>query len=164
MARRWKKRLLLSVGAIAIFVAIFVWLYDRSQMIAWVGGTDLEIEFVITDANSNTLIPGAQIEIHSEGGLYDEKYKQDFVLVADSNGMARKVCHGSMCFGKTSGFGFTDSYAVHLPFWYFKVTAPGYEPSELVELDSPEYARQARETPPRRAKLVVPITLQKRRS
>jgi hypothetical protein len=58
--------------------------------------------------------------------------------------------------------GFTDTFVVHLPYWRFRVVADGYEPGEWTELDVPQYIRQARRAGPRKAKLVVPVSLHKR--
>src|SRR5262249_23231041 len=110
------------------------------QTVYWVGRTDLTVEFAVTDAASAQPVAGAVVEIHSEGGLYEERERREFRLITDAGGRASYACRDSMCFG-TSGL-CTDTFSVHLPFWRFRVTAPGYEPGEWVELDAPEYARQ----------------------
>ena len=99
------------------------------------------------------------IGVHSEGGLYEEREPRDFRLVAGPDGQASHLCRESMCFG-TGGL-FTDSFAVHRPWWRFRVSAPGYEAMELADLDVPEYQRAAKRAGPHRAKLVVPICLRK---
>jgi hypothetical protein len=144
-------------------VPLLVWGYDRVQMIHWVGGTDLEVVFVVTDADSGSPIPGAEIKVWSEGGFYEGPDKGEFALLAGARGEARKVCRDSMCFGTRSGLGFTDTYVVHLPFWHFRVVAPGHEPSEWVDLDVLEYRRQVQRAGPRRARVVVPVSLHRQR-
>src|SRR5262245_46450819 len=125
-----RRRLILGLAivligiSVACMVLVLLRAYDRAQMYAWVGQTDLEVEFVVTDAGSGNPIPGARVEVKSEGGLYAERDKQEFALVADADGKARKVCRDSMCFGKVSGLRFTDTYSVHLPYWRFRVVAP----------------------------------------
>lgn len=157
MARRWW----ICVLAGAIAVPLLVWGFDRVQMIRWVGSTDLEVEFTVIDAATGNPIHGARIEVQSEGGFYVERDKQEFVLVAGPEGVARKVCQRSMCFGTQSGLRFTDTFVVHLPWWQFRVVADGYEPRERTELDGPEYVRQVRRAGPGKAKLVVPVSLHK---
>jgi hypothetical protein len=157
MARRWWKWLLLAVFALPLLV----WGYDRLMIIYWVGGTDLEVEFAVAATSSGDPVPGVRVEVQSEGGFYEEGDKQEFTLVAEADGVARKQCRNSMCFGTRSGLGFTDTYVVHLPWWRFRVTAAGYEPSDWVYLDVPEYVRQVQRAGPRRAKLVVPVSLRK---
>lgn len=51
--------------------------------------------------------------------------------------------------------GFTDTFAVDLPAWRFRVAAAGYEQSEWAELDGPEHGWQVqvRQVAPGRAKL-----------
>jgi hypothetical protein len=160
MARRWWKWLLL----VACTVPVLGWGCDRLQTTYWVGSTNLEVEFAVADAGSGDPIPGARVDIQSEGGFQEERDKQGFALVADPGGVARKECRNSMCFGTQSGLRFTDTYVVHLPWWRFRVTAPGYEPSEWVFLDAPEYVRQAQRAGPRRAKLVAAVSLHKSRA
>lgn len=155
MARRWWKRLLIAAGAVLPLVVV----YDRFLMIRWVGSTDLEVELVVTEAGTGSPIPGARVEVQSEGGFYEERERQEFALLADDAGVARKVCRESMCFGSTSGLGFTDTYAVHLPFRRVRVVAPGYEPGEWMDLDVLDDRRAVQRVGPRRAKLVVPVSL-----
>jgi hypothetical protein len=157
MTRRWWKWLLI-VGIVVPLLALG---FDRLQKIYWVGSTDLDIEFIVTGASSSDPVPGARVEVHSEGGFYDERDKQEFALVTNADGVARKVCHDSMCSGTQSGLRFTDTYAVHLPWWWFRVIAPGYEPSEWLELDVTQYREQVQRTGPQRARLAVSVSLQK---
>jgi hypothetical protein len=160
MTRRWWKWLLV----VGILVPLLVWGYDRLQMIDWVGRTDLDVEFVVTEAGSSAPVPGARVEVHSDGGFYEEKDPQEFVLITDADGVARKECRGNMCGGRSSGLGFTDTYAVSRPSWRFRVTAPGYEPCEWAALGEGPYRQQAKETGPGHARLEVAVSLQRNRS
>jgi hypothetical protein len=155
VVRRWWK-LLLGLAAIPIAV----WGCDRFQRIAWVGSTDLEIKFIITDADTGQPIESAQVAVHSEGGFYREHEEPDFTLVTDGEGIARRVCHRSMCFGTQSLLRFTNTFAVHLPWWHFSVSAPGYETNDLVYLNVPEYRRQVERGRPG-ATLIVRAALRK---
>lgn len=132
------------------------------QMVTWVGHTDLAVEFAVNDAATGGPIPKAAVEIHSEGGFYEEREPQDFKLVAGPDGHVSCLCRNSMCFGR-SGL-FSDTFAVHLPWWRFRVVVDGYEPGEWTELDVPEYFRQARRAGSGKAKLVVPVTLHKKQA
>jgi len=160
MARRWWKWLLLT----PIAVSLLVWGADRLQIIYWVGRTDLEVEFAVADAATGSSVPGARVEVQSDGGFYEEQDTQEFLLIADAGGIARKVCRHSMCFGTRSGLKFTDTFAVHLPWWKYRVLAEGFEPSEWADLDVLEFQRQAQQYGPERSKLVVPVLLHKRRA
>jgi hypothetical protein len=157
MPRRWWKWLI-ALG----LIPLFVWGYDRFQMIYWVGSTDLEVEFAVTEAGSGKPIPGARIDVQSEGSFYEERDTQVFVLHADASGMARKECRQSMCFGTQSNLRFTDTFVVHLPWWLFQVSADGYLTNEWVNLNEWEYAQQVQRAAPGKAKLVVRVSLQKR--
>jgi hypothetical protein len=158
MARRWWKRLLVA----AVVLPLLVWGCDRFQTIYWVGSTDLEVEFAVTDAATGGPLPGSRVEVQSEGGFYAEDFKQEFALTADAGGSARKECPRSMCFGTQSGLRFTDTFVVHLPFWRYRGVAEGYESSEWADLDVLELRRQVRRAGPGKAKLVVPVSLHKR--
>jgi hypothetical protein len=151
MPRRWRKWLLV-LGLIPLLLLGF----DRVQKMYWVGHTNLEIEFVITAAHSGQPIPGARIEIQPE------REEQNFVVDADTDGMARKECRECMCFGTVSGLRFTDTFAVHLPWWLFRVSAPGFESSEWVDLTVSDFLRRVYRAGPGKAKLVIPVSLQKK--
>ncbi|CAN5356349.1 hypothetical protein BH11PLA2_BH11PLA2_19910 [soil metagenome] len=153
---RWKFCLVAG-----LFAVVLVFLTMATvQKVRWVGHTDLEVEFVVTDATTGVPVPKAEIDIHSEGGFYEERELRDFKLVAGQDGRVSYLCRNSMCFG-TSGH-FTDTFAVHLPWWSFRVIADGYEPGDLTELDELEYRQQARRDDPGKAKLLVPVTLRKK--
>jgi hypothetical protein len=150
--------LLLCVAGLTA-IAVAVWLYDAAMYTAWVGHTDLQVEFVATDVVTNQPIEGAKIEIQSEGGFFRERNVKQFTLVTDGNGSATSICHDSMCFGTRSGFGWMrDSFAVHLPEWRADATAPGYGSSETIEIETLENRRKIERLRPG-ARLVVPISL-----
>jgi hypothetical protein len=158
MARRWWKWLVA-----AMLVPLLVWGFDRIQFVTWVGSTDLKIAFVVVTGNAEQPVAGARIEVQSEGGFYEEREKQEFVLHTNTDGIAHKVCHSSMCFGARSGLGFTDTFAVHLPWWRFRVSAPGFSSSGWVDLDVSEFRRRARRSGPGKAELLVRISLREAR-
>lgn len=158
MARRWWQWLLMVITALPVLA----WGWDRVQMIDWVGRTDLEVVFMLTEVGSRTPIPGARVEVQSEGGFYEERDPQEFILAADADGVAHKECRHRMCFGTRSGLGFTDTFGVHLPWWRFRASAPGFEPSAWADLDVGEYQRRAHRTGPGKAQVVVPVVLHRR--
>jgi len=57
--------------ATALLFGAITWGCDRSEMIHWLGVTDLDIDFLVTAANSGNPIPKARIHIRSEGAFYD---------------------------------------------------------------------------------------------
>ncbi len=152
MARRICKWLLLSVFSIALLVGG----YDRIQRIYWVGSTDLEVEFVITDADSRHPIPGAQVEVFSELGN-----QEMFVLYSDSDGIARKDCPDSKSSGTQSGLRFTDTYCVPPPCWMYHVNAEGYEPRDWAGLCESDGSWRMQRTGRRQSKLEVAVSLKK---
>ena len=159
MSRRWWKRVLVA----AVVLPLLVWGCDRVQMIHWVGSTDLGVVFVVTDDATGAPVLGARVEVlQSSGGFYEDREEREFALITDVDGLARRECRRSMCFGTRSGLGFTDTFVVHLPYWRFRVFADGHEPVEWTELDVPEYIRRARRAGPGKAELVVPLSLHKR--
>lgn len=159
MTRRWCKRLLIGVVAVALFVVG----YDRVQRIYWVGSTDLEVEFAINDGATGSPIHGGRVEIQQEkGGFYEDQDEKEIVLVSGDDGRASRECRQSMCFGTQSGLAFTDTFSVHLPYWRFRVVAAGYEPGNWTDLDDLPYIRQVRRAGPGKSKLVVPVTLRQR--
>jgi hypothetical protein len=68
----WRRRTWLLCSAIAL--PLLLWAYDRTQLIYWVGSTDLTIEFVMTDIATGSPIAGAVVEVQSG----DERNDKDF--------------------------------------------------------------------------------------
>ena len=156
MSRRWR----FVVFGVAV-VAVLLFAFERVQRIHWVGSTNLEIEFLVTQADTGQPVQGAEIAVWSEGGFYRERADRQFSLLTDEQGKARRVCHESMCFGTQSGLRLTDTYVVHLPWWNFRVSAPGYWTRELTSLDIPENVRQVQRLGPETAKLVVRVSVER---
>jgi hypothetical protein len=154
--KRWRWIVLLMAAAPLAALA-----YDRTVKLSWVGHADLEIEFMVVDAASGQSIEGAEVAVQSEDGFYAERDEASFTLRTDAVGAAHRVCHDSMCFGTQSGLRVTDTYAVHLPWWTFRVSALGYQPTDPDFLDLRERVRQVQRVSPRAAKLAVRVPLQR---
>jgi hypothetical protein len=145
-------------GSLAFLFLVAIFLPPR-RSIAWVGSTDLDVEFVISDADTGRPIAGAAVDIEQEeGGFCSDKDAKQFRLVTGPDGTATHRL-GCMSFGITSTW--KDSFSVHLPHWTFVVSADGYRPSEPVELDQPLYERQV-ERRQGSARLRVPVTIKQR--
>jgi hypothetical protein len=123
-----------------------------------VGSTDLEVEFVVLDEVTGTPIPGARLDIQSEGGFCDEGKRQEFRLVSGLDGRAKRLCKECMCFG-TSGWKI-NTYVVHLPCWFYHASADGYNSSDKAELDVQDNVRRVQRAKPA-ARLVIKVLLQK---
>lgn len=149
----------------AIVAPLFVLGYDRVQGRVWVGRTDLEVRFVVTDAATGAPVAGARIEIQqAKGGYSDDNEEKEFDLVSGGDGLAKRECPGTRAVGARGGMGLSDTFAAYPPSWRFRVSAEGYEPREWTELDTPKNCERARRTTPGKSELVVPAPLQKRRA
>jgi hypothetical protein len=149
--RRWTWLLAAGLGS------LLVWGCERSLGIYWLGDTDLEVEFVVTESGSESAIPGAQILVDS----YEGHNKQQFELFTDQRGLAHKQCGYTYCCGFRSTLGITNTFSVDVPAWWFQVRADGFEPSEWVDLVALESTRHQR-IGPDKAKLAVPVALKRR--
>lgn len=108
--------------------------------IQWVGSTDLDVEFVVSDADTGGPVAGASVEIDQEaGGFCHDWDAKHFRLVTGPDGVVSRRCLSCMCFGTKSMW--KDSFVVHLPDWTFAVSAEGYVPTGPIELDEPSYQR-----------------------
>ena len=151
------------VLGLLILSALGVWGYDLACTKLGVGGTRLEVEFVVTDAETGRPVEGAEIELRTESSLNHERPDERWTLVTDAAGSARRSVD-TMCTGKTSGLRFTDTYSVRLPWWYYRVTAPGYELLDWTPLQPEGQRRRAERVGSHASRLVVPIVFVKRRS
>ncbi len=128
-------------------------------MIQWVGSIDLEVHFIVTDEDTRIPIENAKIDVNPYGGLYDERDKQRFTLLADREGVAMRLCQNGTCAGTRSGLRLTDTHYVYPPCWRFQATAPGYETGEWTDLGNPEFTDKVRVVGPDASRLVIPIRL-----
>lgn len=144
-----------SVVIVLVIVAAAVVLAVPTKI--WVGSTDLEVEFVVTERLSGDPVPNAVIEIHSEGGFYAEREPRDFKLTTDSDGVATYVCKENMCSGSKGLF--IDTFSVPSPEWTVQVAAKGYEPTDSEPIQTLQSPRMAKRTGVRKSKLTVPIAL-----
>lgn len=123
MKRYWAWLLVLALvlAAIGLFF---------TPVLAWVGGTDLEVVFVVVDDESGEPIRGATVAVNSGGGFYLEEDQQrdrePFALQADDKGEARRVCRQTRCVGRYGYWGLVDTFAVYVPEWQIEASAPGY--------------------------------------
>jgi hypothetical protein len=141
---------------------LLLWGFDRSQMMHWVGVTNLRIEFVVMNADSGQPIPDARIKVKSHGGFYDGGHEGEgpFELVTDAAGTVSRQLTNNRCIGSVSALKFTDTHHVYMPHWGVQVFAPGYRPSAWVNL-AEEYHGQVERQGPENNRLVVRIPMQK---
>jgi hypothetical protein len=124
-------------------------LSPTSTISTWVGHTDLQGMFVVVDADTMLPINEATIHFRSPddgGGFCLEERGEDreraFTLTTDSMGKADRKWSSCMCFGSDSPH--KSSFYLHLPWLWYRVSAPGYATSEWSYLDEPYYHRQIR--------------------
>src|SRR5262249_3508694 len=103
---------------------------------------------------------GAEVEIDDRINMWNN-FQGVWERSTDADGVARWEGRDLMCCGTRSGLGFTDTFVVNLPHLCFRVAAAGYQTSEWVDLDVPEYIRQVEGRRSGKAKLVVRVLLQK---
>lgn len=144
-----------------LFLVALVIAIELAQTARWVGRTDVEIRFVVTDAQSNQPVPKAIVFISSEpDGFCDDSPQHEFTLSTDENGQAKYLATSCMCFGSKGTF--EDTFGSHLPRWTYHVSASGYSSTTPTFLDVSENARRV-ERGDRFATLSVPILLDPQR-
>src|SRR5437660_36526 len=107
---------LLIVFSLCALVALAAIGIDRSQTIKWIGGTTLDVDFLVSAEESGQPIPDARIELRSHGGFYDGGDKDEglFEVRTDASGMARRQCRNNRCIGTQSRLLFTDTRHVYI--------------------------------------------------
>lgn len=158
MRKRTAYRTLLFASAAILVVGLGEFL-TLSQTNKWVGHTDIEIRFVITDAETGLPIPNATVHISAEAdGFCDDAQQSKFTITSCEDGHANQLATNCMAFGSEGTSG--DTFASHLPQWSFYATATGYSATAPAYLDVPKNARQVQRGDPS-ATLSVPIRLRK---
>jgi hypothetical protein len=152
---KWELVIAVAVGALLLFG------YDLTLTKLWIGSTDLEIEFVITEIGSGKGVPGARVEIQSSTHSYETPKKEEFVLIADSGGVAAREWYNITCTGRQSGLRITNTFAVRRPWLKFRVTAAGFEATEWLAAEDLEAPRRVVRTGPRQSRWVIPVELKR---
>jgi len=159
---RPSRLVLILICGLTLVIVLFC-LGLRAQTIHWVGAQDLEITFLVTDAESDQPIKGAKIEVlRDEVNFCEKRETIPFHLDTDANGIAISFEKQCMCFG-TEGWswkGRIDTFGMHVPGWLLRVSAPGYKTTEPFWLHSEESIRNL-DRGTDFAKLKVPMKLQK---
>jgi hypothetical protein len=141
-----------------------VWVYDRSYEVKWVGGTNLEVRFIVTNSESGQGIANAEVQVRCEMGFYEgveEDFDKTILLHTDATGIASRQCCMNRIIGTQSRLLFTNTYQIYIPRWQVRVLATGYETIEGIELME-EYRGKAVRVGPEQNLLVVPVSLRKR--
>jgi len=134
--RRW----LLPSAALLLCLAA----YDRCLKTLWIGATDLEVEFVVCDGTTGKPVEGAKVICVAENEFGEGADEKEFALETDTHGIARRICHHRTCTGARSGLGFTNTFNVRMPPWRVCVSASGFEPSDVIQLNTLEPKRVLR--------------------
>jgi hypothetical protein len=152
-------------GCLAVFgvFGVGVWGFDRSQITAWIGASDLVVQFEISDISTGRPIANARIMVRDEGSSYDgadEDRKAPFGLETNGDGVATRILRNNTRIGQVSRLRFTDSRFVYTPSWKVQVSADGYKASEWIYLPE-EYSGKTESDGPGQDRLVVRLTLEK---
>lgn len=155
MRRHW-----LIVAFILIGLPTLAVLADRRDGLRWVGSTDLEVQFLVTNAQTEEPIPDAVIDIDSEGGFYEGgRESKRFQLITRPDGLVIFECPDNRCVGSESGCGWRSSRYVYPPSWRFKVTANGYAEKDW-ELIHDYHREGMKQLAPRRDLFLVHLRLE----
>ena len=115
------------------------------QGVYWVGDRDLEVTFVVTDAETDQPIAGAEIDVQKgREGAFCSDCDGPFKLITDAQGSSRRICKNCMCYGYSGGqplFRRKDTFSSHTPDWVFRVSSPGHEKSDPIYIGEPEFRR-----------------------
>lgn len=149
--RRWPSART-SILAAAVLIGGFV-LLQFGQRAVGVGRADVDVAFVVTDADSEAAIPDATIRVYSADVLLVGSRTPLMVLSTDRTGTANTLCRDVTRAG-SSGY-----WTVNLPDWRIIVAATGFRPS------SPIYFHEHRQSVevtsrPRFARLVIRVPLE----
>lgn len=159
----WKKAalILLGIAVIGLLVGLIMPPYKQ---IHWVGGKDLDITFVVMDADNDQPLQDARVKILCEETSFSaNRGKAPFEIATDTNGVVKQGCGDTMCFGTFGRDGWgrrIDTFFIHLPGWHIQVEAAGYTSLAPFYLDTREYQRQVKRGTTC-ASLKIPISLHK---
>jgi hypothetical protein len=141
----------IAVGTILLGIA------GSMRVLEGHGHTEVEVEFLVSDAETGEPVPGATVEVSGPGLEAGEGSQEGEVrLVTDEGGMARRRCR---CTWYAERGWLKSSFVIILPGWLFRASAPGYEPTKEKQFTE-EQGRQTRRQDGGRA-FTVPVALHK---
>lgn len=156
--RRPLRTTLIVLGVLALAVV----LYDRLQVIRWVGSTELIVEIHVIDVETGQPVDGAVLDIYAEDKRLVDGRENPVRFIAAQDGIVRHVIPSMTTGGTQSGQRFTDTYSVRpLDWMILSVTASGYQSPEPFSLTDPPYRRKTVPVGPGKDQFVVPIAVRK---
>jgi hypothetical protein len=146
----------LLIVAIAV-ATILLGIAGTVRVLEGHGQTEVEVEFLVTDADTEQPIPGATVEVRGPGVEEGEQSQGGEVrLVTDEAGVARRRCRCTW-YGERGWL--RSTFTLLLPGWQFRASAPGYDPSQEMHFTEDQGHRSRRQNGSRA--FAVPIHLHK---
>ena len=134
-----------------LLVPLLVWSIDQSCMILWVGGTNVDLVFVVVERGSGKPVSDAGIEVEHRQGIT--------ILTTGSHGVSNYLRREVTCCGAKSRLGFTDTHAVSIPHWRFRVRANGYKLQKWMLLNGTWPPAQLKKISRSQSLVVVQVSL-----
>jgi hypothetical protein len=150
----------LASGLVAVLLGMVILclILPFGPEILWVGSTDLRVAFAVTDAQTGEPLPGATVQVHSDGAFPEDRPPWDLTVTTDSEGVASCRPSKTRTCGRGSVLPWRNTFSVYVPIWTYQVHAPGYAPSERIALHPPDHSRMVRRTKVG-AELTIPVAL-----
>lgn len=149
MQKRNALRFFLIFVGIGLTVCAIAALSPLATNVKWVGTADLEVDFVIIDAETGQPIPDAMIYVREEQGVGKNRQINSFTIAGDGNGHAKRVSTDCMSFGSRGAF--EDIFAIRPPSWRFFATAAEYansDPEDLLDRSPPQPKKRSQRVRP----------------
>jgi len=131
-----QKAIVLASVLIIVFelmpLGIGVW-RAASHGTLWVSHCDLEITFVVMDADTGDPVSGAAVRVVHAELARDRENLPSFTT--DTNGTAIHWCRGVTCSGSSNTvMPWRNTFGAQLPSWMVQAVAPNYGEGEIQEL------------------------------
>jgi hypothetical protein len=128
----------IMIGLFMAGIALLVCLTPYSQTIYALASRNLEMVFVVTDAETGELIPNASIDLMAEEYKENGLERQVIKLVTDNEGRARFVHENNSCEDVIRPFKKTVTL-IDLTWASITVSGKGYSPVEQMWLHTAKY-------------------------
>jgi len=137
MAKRWK---VILGCCVAVLVASALATFGID--VVWVGQTDLQVVFIVSDAETKKPVPSAVVEFRKdeEGNDFcrEECDEARDSFTTDATGRLARHWTGCMCSGRRSWVR-NDTFSLRLPGLWVRASAPGYATGKWTYLDDRSY-------------------------
>jgi hypothetical protein len=138
--RRWFQFRLRTLLIAVTVIPALIWACDRSGVSIGDGWLDVEMRYLVIDANTGQVVPHATVELIDDFKNPNPMQNRITPLTTNANGMASRICHGAGCTWRRGMLGLSETFTAGCGVsWVLRISAAGHEPTDWFIPDGREF-------------------------